>query len=88
MSVHMSVHLLTVYQLGNLPINLGIRSCVHNILQKQVQTEVHDTYGVASVSRIDEILGLFCKRALYKRQYPAKETFNFIDPTDRSHLIC
>ena len=69
-------------------INLGIRSCVHNILQKQVQTEVHDTYGVASVSRIDEILGLLCKRALYKRQYSAKETFNLIGSTDRSHLIC
>jgi len=44
-------------------------------------------YGVASVSRIDKIVGLFCKRALLKRRYSAKETFNFIDPTDRSHPI-
>jgi len=44
-------------------------------------------YGVASVSRIDKIIGLFCKRALDKRQYPAKETYNLIDPTDRSHPI-
>ena len=44
-------------------------------------------YGVALVSRIDEIIGLFCKRALQKKQYSAKETFNFIDPTDRSHPI-
>jgi len=43
------------------------------------------TYGVASVSRIDKITGLFCKRALQKRRYSAKETYNFIDPTDRSH---
>jgi len=44
-------------------------------------------YGVASVSRIDKIVGLFCKRALQKRQYSAKETYNFIDSTDRSHPI-
>ena len=45
-------------------------------------------YGVALVSRIDEMIGLFCKRALQKRQYSAKETYNFIDPTNRSHPIC
>jgi len=47
----------------------------------------HDTYGLASASRIDKIIGLFCKRALQKRQYSAKETCNFIDPTDCSHSI-
>jgi len=45
------------------------------------------TYGVASVSRIDKITGLFFIRALYKRLYSAKETHNFIDPTNRSHQI-
>ena len=45
------------------------------------------TYGVALVSRIDKITGLFCKRALSKRLYFAKETCNFIDPTNRSHPI-
>ena len=44
-------------------------------------------YGVALISRMDKILGLFCKRALYKRRYSAKETYNFINPTDRSHPI-
>jgi len=48
--------------------------------------DIH-VYGVASVSRIDKITGLFCKRALQKRRYSAKETYNLIDPTDRSHLI-
>jgi len=38
-------------------------------------------------SRIDKIIGLFCKRDLQKRQYSAKETYDFIDPTDRSHPI-
>ena len=31
--------------------------------------------------------GLFCKRDLWKRFYCAKETYNLIDPTDRSHPI-
>ena len=44
-------------------------------------------YGVALISRINRIIGLFCKRALLKTQYSAKETYNFIDPTDRSHPI-
>ena len=45
------------------------------------------TYGVATVSRINTILGLFCKRDLPKRRYSAKDTYDFIDPTDRSHPI-
>jgi len=46
-------------------------------------------YGVASVSRFDNIIGLFCtgKRDLLKRLYSAKETYNFIDPANRSHPI-
>ena len=35
----------------------------------------------------DKIIGLFCKRAPQKRLYSAKETYNFIDPTHRSHPI-
>ena len=42
-------------------------------------------YGVALVSSIDKIIGLFCKRALQKSQYSAKETYNLIDSTIRSH---
>jgi len=44
-------------------------------------------YGVASASRIDLYMGLFCKRALQKRQHSAKETYHLIDPTNRSHPI-
>jgi len=44
-------------------------------------------YGVATVSRIDKMIGLFCKRALQKRRYSAKEIYNLIDPTDHSHPI-
>jgi len=33
------------------------------------------------------MIGLMCKRALQKRLYSAKETYHFIDPTNRSHTI-
>ena len=46
-----------------------------------------DTYGVAMISRLLKIIGLFCKRALQKRRYSAKETYNFAKPTNRSHPI-
>jgi len=44
-------------------------------------------YGVALVSRINKIIGLFCKRALQKSQYSAKDAYNFIDPINCSHPI-
>jgi len=31
-------------------------------------------YGVATISRLCKMKGLFCKRALWKRLYSAKET--------------
>ena len=47
------------------------------------------SYGVASTSRLLKIIGLFCKRALLKRRYSAKETHNFKEPTNRSHpIVC
>jgi len=44
-------------------------------------------YGAAALSNVDQIIGLSCKRALQKSRYSAKETYNFIDPTIRSHPI-
>jgi len=44
-------------------------------------------YGVATISTLLKIIGLFCKRALQKRLYSAKETYNFKEPTNRSHPI-
>jgi len=34
------------------------------------------------------MIGLFCKRALLKRLYSAKENYDFKEPTNRSHPIC
>jgi len=44
-------------------------------------------YGMATCTRLLKITGLFCKRTLWKRRYSAKETYNFKEPTDRSHPI-
>ena len=43
--------------------------------------------GVATNSRLLQIIGLLCKRALLKSLYSAKETYNFEEPTNRSHPI-
>jgi len=45
------------------------------------------SYGVATIIRLLKNIGLFCKRALSKRLYSAKETYNFKEPTYRSHTI-
>ena len=44
-------------------------------------------YGVATVSRIDKIIGLFCTMLSLLWDSFAKETYNFIDPTNCSHPI-
>ena len=44
-------------------------------------------HAVATIIRLLKITGLFCKRALRKRLHSAKETYNFKEPTNRSHLI-
>ena len=49
--------------------------------------ELNVLYGVATISRLLKMIGLFCKRALQKRLYSARETYDFEEPTDRSHSI-
>ena len=44
-------------------------------------------YGMATISRLLKTIGLFSKRALYKRLYSAKETYNFKKLTNLSHPI-
>jgi len=46
------------------------------------------SYGVATICRLLKIIDLFCKIALSKRPYSAKETYNFKEPTNHSYPIC
>ena len=47
----------------------------------------HTWYRVPTISRLLKIIGLFCKRALLKRRYSAKKTYDFKEPTNRSHPV-
>ena len=47
----------------------------------------HNTACPTSVSRMDKITCLFCKISSLLQGSFAKETHNFIDPTNRSHPI-
>jgi len=51
------------------------------------QMSHREMYGVATISRLLKIIDHFCKRALQKRRYSAKEPYNFKEPTNRSHPI-
>ena len=42
---------------------------------------------VATISMLLKIISHFCKRALSKKLYSAQETYNFEEPTNRSHRI-
>ena len=60
---------------------IGICGCLGTPKELQhVRRDIQDyrclCYGVASVSRIDTIICVFGKRALYKIRYSAKETYN------------
>jgi len=55
-------------------------------------TYLSDTsrYGMATISRLLKIVGLFCKRAYNFKEptnhsHSAKETYNFKEPTNHSH---
>jgi len=45
-------------------------------------------HGVATISRLLKIIGLFCRIQFLLYGSFAKETYNFEDPTNRSHPIC
>jgi len=44
-------------------------------------------YGVATISRLLKIVGLFCRISSLLYGSFAKETYNFKEPTNRSHPI-
>ena len=60
---------------------LSMKTCMYSFDTR------FDWYGVASISRLLKIIGLFCKRALWKRRYSTKETYDFKEPTNGSHPI-
>ena len=48
-----------------------------------------NTYGVATISRVLKIVGLFCRILSVLLGSFAKETYHFKEPTNRSHpIVC
>jgi len=47
--------------------------------------KTQEPYGVATISRLLKTISLLYKRAVQKRRYSAKETYNLKEPTNRSH---
>ena len=45
-------------------------------------------YRVATISRLLRIIGLFCRISSFLWNSFAKETYNFKEPTNRSHPTC
>jgi len=60
----------------------------HWAIPALVCTGTYCRYGVATISRLLKIKGLFCKKTLSKRRYSVKEIYDFKGPTNRSHPIC
>jgi len=59
---------------------------VWNLLYaRRIQNTPHycGAYGVATVSRIDKSLGIFCRISSLLQGFFAKETYNFKEPTSR-----
>jgi len=52
----------------------------------QATNTKHD-YGVATISRLLKIIGLFCRISSLLQGSFAKKTYNFKEPTNRSHPI-
>jgi len=46
-----------------------------------------DWHGAATISRLLEIIGLFCRILSLLQDSFAKETYHFKEPTNRSHPI-
>jgi len=68
-------------------LHVRIRKHIHHkraVLGYITNVYTKTIYGVASVSRLLKITGLFCTRAV---RYSAKETYDFKEPSNRSHPI-
>ena len=80
---------MSMQSLWNIYINKDLaKKPIHSLCgRKKPPLSRMCSYGVATISRLLELKGLFCKRALQKRPIFFKETYNFKEPTNRSHPI-
>jgi len=68
--------------------SISSQSCLIRVIGVESHCYDHTScYGVATVSRIDEITSLFRTISSLVWVSFAKETYNFIDPTNQNHAI-
>jgi len=75
------VHLRTLALFRPLLLSLALSACLFLI-----SAHIFSVWGGYN-SRLLKIVGLYCKKALQKRPIFSKETYNFKEPTTRSHPI-
>jgi len=56
-------------------------------MEIRILNDLSGSYGVATISRLLKIIGLFCRVSSLLWDSFAKETYNFKEPTNRSHPI-
>ena len=69
----------------NAPTTLPKRATYVKCKSKHDCTQI--LYGVATISRLLQIIGLFCRISSLLLGSFAKENYNFKEPTNRSHPI-
>ena len=80
-NVRWYIHTQTPYTVG---YNVTLQNGIWYI---HTQTHTQWSYGVATMSRPLQIIGLFCRILFLFKGSFAKETYDFKEPTDRSHPI-
>ena len=64
---------------------MGAKNGAFDLSQIVHAMHYNESYWVTLVSRIDKIMGLYCRISSLLQVSFAKETYNFIDLTNRSH---
>jgi len=88
MTLSFTTHDSLIYYALHVPNSFIIMHHISPLYWITTDTHMGRTHGWESrhgTSRLLKIIGLFCKRALWKRLYSAKETDSFKEPTNRSH---
>jgi len=85
MHTRMIRHLATCFAAYHTDTHIHI--CTHMRAHSHAHTNHWSCYGVAEISRLLQILGLFCRILSLTQGSFAKETYNFEEPTNRDHPI-
>jgi len=80
-----SVQCVLSVSVSSVSVQCVFRVCLCHLVSVQCLSSA--CYRVATVSRIEQIIGLFCRLLSLLQGSFAKETYNFIDLTNQSHFI-